>query len=134
MVGCSTLAGMRGVSLQRTAHAALALPLVIACSSPSEDSTPSCPNDLPASCPDPAPSYASDVAPLMQARCFPCHDNGGTAGAKLLFTNYAQVFSHRQAILSQVHACRMPPAGASGLSASERATLQGWLVCHAPDN
>ncbi|MEP7122242.1 MAG: hypothetical protein ABJE95_15080 [Byssovorax sp.] len=93
----------------------------------------SCPNDLPASCPVPAPKWGADVAPVIEARCAVCHAMGGVAADKPL-TTYAEVFSRRGAILNQVHACKMPQAGSTQLTAAERAALQGWLVCGAPDD
>jgi uncharacterized membrane protein len=47
---------------------------------------------------------------------------------------WAQVFPQAQSILSQVHACRMPPAGEPPLLASERQLILAWVVCGAPDN
>jgi hypothetical protein len=110
---------------------------IIACSSPdaaSDAGAPSCPNDLPTSCPDPPPSYASDIAPLLEQRCFPCHDSDGAAGPLLEYTSYDSVYQNRQAILSQVYGCRMPPPDAGQPTPSEREQLLDWLVCHAPDN
>jgi hypothetical protein len=93
----------------------------------------SCPNDLPASCPVPAPGWAKDVAPVIASRCATCHAKGGLAADKPL-TGYAEVFSRRGSVLTQVHACKMPQAGAPQLTPVERAAVQGWLVCGAPND
>lgn len=93
----------------------------------------SCPNDLPASCPADAATYASGVAPIIAARCMPCHSPGGEAEERPL-NDYADVYARRSAVLNQVHACKMPPAGAVAPTADERAALLGWLVCGAPNN
>jgi hypothetical protein len=92
-----------------------------------------CPNDLPASCPSPAPGWAKDVAPVIAARCATCHVAGGVAADKPL-TTHAEVFARKSAVLNQVHACKMPQPGAPPLATAERAALQGWLVCGAPDD
>lgn len=92
-----------------------------------------CPSDLPAACPTPVPSYQADIAPLIAVRCGPCHAAGGQAVDRPLMS-YAAVYGSRSLVLNQVYGCVMPPAGAAGLQASERAALLGWLVCHAPNN
>jgi uncharacterized membrane protein len=93
----------------------------------------SCPNDLPASCPSPAPEWAADVAKVIAARCAICHSAGGAAADKPL-TDHADVFARKGAVLNQIHACKMPPEGATPLTAAERVALEGWLVCGAADN
>ena len=93
----------------------------------------SCPNDLPASCPAPAPRWANDVAKVIEARCAICHATGGVA-ANLPLTDHAEVFSHKGAVLNQIHACKMPPEGATPLSTIERLAIEGWLVCGAADD
>ena len=93
----------------------------------------SCPNDLPASCPTPAPTWSTDVATVIAARCAVCHAPGGAAADKPL-TDHADVFARRSAVLNQIHACKMPPEGASPLTAAERVAIEGWLVCGAPDD
>jgi hypothetical protein len=93
----------------------------------------SCPNDLPEGCQAPAPAWAKDVEPIVAARCATCHVTGGTAANRPL-TTYAEVFSSRGPVLNQVHACKMPPAGAPPLSAAQRTALQRWLVCGATND
>jgi hypothetical protein len=93
----------------------------------------SCPNDLPASCPDPAPKWAADVAPVIAERCAYCHAMGGAAADKPL-TDHAEVFSRKGAVLNQIHACKMPPEGATQLTSAERLAIEGWLVCGAADD
>jgi uncharacterized membrane protein len=95
--------------------------------------TSSCPNDLPVSCPADAAGYQKTVGPLIQARCVVCHSATGEMSDEPLDT-YQRVFDARGAVLDQVHACRMPLAGATPLTAAERAELLGWLVCGAPDD
>lgn len=93
----------------------------------------SCSDDLPAACPAVPPSYAKDVAPVIQQSCTPCHAPGGQQASRPLVT-YAGAFSNRSAMLNQVHACRMPPAGSPALPAEGRKVLQEWLVCGAPND
>ena len=93
----------------------------------------SCPNDLPASCPAPAPGWASDVAPVITARCAICHSSGGAAANQPL-TDHADVFARKGSVLNQIHACKMPPAGATALTTAERIALETWLVCGAADD
>jgi hypothetical protein len=92
-----------------------------------------CPNDLPAACPSPVPSYSQNVAPIIAAHCLKCHAPGGQESSKD-FTTYGNVFSQRQAILTQFYSCRMPPEGEPRPTAEERALLLGWLVCGSPNN
>jgi hypothetical protein len=92
---------------------------------------PGCPNDLPPGCPGTPPSYSTEVAPIIATRCTSCHGPGGVS-ANHDFTTYDGVLAERTTILSQVYGCLMPPAGATGVAASERTTLLTWLVCGAP--
>lgn len=94
------------------------------------DTASLCPNDLPAECPTDSPHYA-DAAAVISQRCYPCHAPGGQSSDKLL-TTYAQVYSRRASVLTQVYSCAMPPSTAPQLSPTERALLLAWLVCHAP--
>ena len=70
---------------------------------------------------------------MIAARCASCHGQGGVASDQP-FTNHAQVFSRKGAVLNQVYACKMPPEGAAPLSTAERLALEAWLVCGAPDD
>ncbi len=98
------------------------------------DAALTCPNDLPAACPAPAPSYANDVAPLIQRRCTPCHFPGGVAAMGMHdLSTYARVFAQKREVLTQVYACKMPPADAGAPTPDERRTMLGWLVCGAPE-
>jgi len=92
-----------------------------------------CPAEQPASCPTPAPGYANDVAPLLDTYCVTCHSPTGVDPGKPLDT-YAHVFERRSEVLTQVNACRMPPAGEMQPTDDERATILAWLVCGAQDN
>jgi uncharacterized membrane protein len=92
----------------------------------------SCPND-PVVCPSPAPSYSTTVSTIIQNRCLSCHGPGGQWASKP-FTTYQEVYTNRSAILNQVYACRMPPAGATQPTPNERAQIIGWLACGAPNN
>jgi hypothetical protein len=94
-----------------------------------------CPNDLPssASCDTGLPSYGRDAAPIIERRCNACHFPGNTQSEDV-FTQYADVFSKRQTVLTRIYSCVMPPAEAAPLTPEERATLLRWLVCGAPEN
>jgi uncharacterized membrane protein len=127
------------------------LPLLVGCGQPAEvsaitDGDAACPgsgaeapsgecaNDLPASdrCGAMSPSYRDETSAIVQARCTICHAN--TAVNRYAFVSYASIAAARQPMLTQVYACRMPPACAPVLTASERRALLQWLVCGAPDN
>jgi mono/diheme cytochrome c family protein len=114
----------------RVAFATVFVSLALGCSS---SSPATCPNDLPASCAATPPSYARDVAPIVASKCVVCHGPGGVESNRDLST-YDHVHTLRSSVLNQVHACAMPPADGEALTAAERATLLGWLVCSAPDN
>lgn len=117
--------------------AALALLLVggAGCNgeAPRADGGGACPNDLPQSCPSPAPSYQTDIMPLIKRVCTECHSATGIVPNRPLDT-YSAVYSQRQAVLTQVYACRMPPPGATQLTTTERQQLLTWLICQAPNN
>ncbi len=93
----------------------------------------SCPNDVPATCPLPAPSYSADVAPVVATRCTGCHTANGIEAIHPLDT-YAQAQAQGIRILSQVHACLMPPADQPQLTPTERQSILAWVVCGSPDN
>ena len=101
--------------------------------SPADAGASSCPSDLPSACPSPPPSYAKDVAPIFARRCVVCHSEGGVE-AERDYTTYDRIHQLRTDILTQVYACRMPPADAAAPTLAERETLLGWLVCGAPNN
>src|SRR4051812_45043593 len=86
-----------------------------------------CPSDLPASCPANAAGYAATIAPLIESKCMPCHGPGGASGR--LLQTYQQVHDLRGSVLDQVYGCRMPEAGSTPLTLTEREALLGWLVC-----
>jgi uncharacterized membrane protein len=92
-----------------------------------------CPQDLPSVCPSPAPSYKDTVAAIFASRCTRCHSPTGVEPSRD-FTTYANVHAQRSAILDQVYACSMPPAGETPPTNDERTQLLAWLVCAAPDN
>ena len=114
----------------RVAIAAAAQAFALGCSS---GAPATCPNDLPASCAATPPSYARDVAPILASKCVVCHGPGGVESNRDL-SSYDHVHALRSSVLNQVHACAMPPADGEALTAPERATLLGWLVCSAPQN
>jgi uncharacterized membrane protein len=92
-----------------------------------------CPNDVPSSCPGTAPSYAADIAPILSSRCRACHTAGGIESTQS-FDTYADVQSRRSGILTQLHACLMPPADQAQPTAVERQKILAWLVCGAMNN
>jgi hypothetical protein len=127
--------------MRHIASSSLALVMLIvlaaACASSSSGSGSgsgeSCPQNLPSACPSPAPSYKDTVAAIFASRCTRCHGPGGVESSRD-FTTYANVYAQRSAILDQVYACSMPPAGETPPTTDERNQLLAWLVCSAPDN
>jgi len=107
--------------------------LALAAAAPACGGMDACPNDLPASCPADAPSYTNDVAPIISERCLVCHGPGGQASNKPL-DSYDNVYARRSAVLNQLYACNMPPAGNPAPTEDERLTILNWLVCGAPNN
>jgi hypothetical protein len=93
-----------------------------------------CADVEPDTCPTPMPSYSHDVAPILQQSCVEgCHSATGVDPGRPLET-YQEVFGRRTEVLSQIAACRMPPAGAPVPTDDERGTVLGWVVCGAPNN
>ena len=93
---------------KRTSLSAMGAAFLLACGGSLD-----CPNDLPAACPSPVPSYKSTIDPIIGARCRACHSAGGQESS-IPFTTHDQVFAQRSAMLNQVYACKMPPAGSPG--------------------
>ena len=120
------VAALAGVALEAAALAG--------CSKPAAQS---CPNDLPAACPSPAPTFSADVAPLIQKYCAGCHSADGEEPNPLL-VSYDSITGSMDAtarmVETQLVQCNMPPAGQPQLTAEERQTILGWLVCGAKDN
>lgn len=79
------------------------------------------------------PSYARDVAPIIEQRCATCHYPGNRQSSDV-FTEYDDVYSERQTVLTRIYACVMPPAAAPALTPDERRTVLSWFVCGAPEN
>lgn len=98
------------------------------------DNARPCPNDLPAACPAVVPSYQNEIAPIIMERCYPCHFRGGIADNARDFSTYQHVYDQRSRILTQIYACKMPPAEEAQPTAQERAALLAWFVCMAPNN
>ena len=94
---------------------------------------PSCPDDAPAACPSPAPGFAADAAPIISGHCVKCHAPGGMAQARP-FQTYDQIGPFAGDIALQLEICAMPPAPEPALTAVERQTLLGWIVCGALDD
>jgi hypothetical protein len=92
-----------------------------------------CPNDLPddGDCPGASPSYDLEIAPIIAARCTVCHAPGGVETTKR-FSSYAEAYSLRRQMLTQIYGCRMPPAAGTPLSTEERQKMLKWFVCNAP--
>jgi uncharacterized membrane protein len=100
-----------------------------ACSTP----TANCPTDLPAACPADIPSFKTTVAPIVASHCTLCHSVDGSQSGHS-FATYDLVYASRSAVLDQIYACNMPPAGAAQLALAERVTVLTWLVCGSPNN
>jgi hypothetical protein len=118
--------------------ACLLATVAIACSSPSSSSADDggtqsrCVSAR--SCPANVPSYKTTIAPILQTTCVGgCHTQMGTA-ARFPEDTYAEVYSERGAILSQVAVCQMPPLNGPVMSDAQRVALTGWLECGAPGN
>lgn len=107
------------------------LSLLAACGSSSSGNT--CPSDVPSTCSTTPPSWQGEVQAVVQRRCASCHSSRGAASSHP-FSTWAEANDHQALMLDQLATCRMPPAGASALTSTERAALVGWLVCGAPNN
>jgi hypothetical protein len=94
-----------------------------------------CPSDLPGRdvCAAGTPSYGSEAGPIIERRCATCHypDNDRS---RYVFSDYDEVYSARQTVLTRIYGCVMPPDGAPQLTPDERRVLLEWFICGAPDN
>jgi len=68
----------------------------------------------------------ADVEPILQARCVGCHNSGDNPLAPFSLDSFDHVKSFKSAINFAVEAQTMPPTGAPGLTASEKAKLMAW--------
>jgi hypothetical protein len=85
-------------------------------------------------CPATVPSYATQIAPIFNARCNGCH-NANDPTSPWPLDNHSDVHDWRGTILDDLEHCAMPPPDSGmPLPDNERALLQAWLVCGAPDN
>jgi uncharacterized membrane protein len=100
-----------------------------ACSTPAAN----CPADLPTACPADVPSFKATIAPIVASHCTLCHSADGSQSGQS-FGTYDLVYASRSAVLDQIYACNMPPAGAPQLTLDERVTVLAWLVCGSPNN
>lgn len=93
-----------------------------------------CPDDWPATCPDPTLKWTGQVDAIVLAKCATCHNPEGK-NPDLNFRDNAYDLVKalsKSSIRMQVSSCRMPAAGGAPLTATERAQLQGWIVCGTP--
>jgi len=115
---------------------ALAAAFAIACSNASDDpgdgGTPPSSCVSAPSCPAQVPSYKTEILPILQQACITCHSPDGSAGRPE--NTYAEVYSQRGSILSQVAICQMPPLNGPVMSNAQRVALTAWLKCGAPNN
>jgi uncharacterized membrane protein len=92
-----------------------------------------CPDDAPSSCPPVAPGFAADVAPIIGSRCAKCHSPGGKVSG-LPFQTHAEIEPFAGDIKLQIETCAMPPPPEPALTAPERQSLFGWILCGALNN
>jgi hypothetical protein len=87
-------------------------------------------------CPSTPPSWQGEVKQIVYQYCGPCHLDGGTGISKGGDYNYTTLagFTGLATILTDVHACTMPPQGSPPLPPTDWETLLQWLECDAPDN
>jgi uncharacterized membrane protein len=112
--------------------ALIGIALAAACAKPA-----ACPDDLPRSCPSPAPTFSADVSPLIQKHCAGCHSADGEEPKPLLI-NYDSITGSMDAtarmVETQLVSCAMPPSDQPPLTAEERQTILGWIICGAKND
>jgi hypothetical protein len=69
----------------------------------------------------------------VASHCTLCHSADGSQSGHS-FATYDLVYASRGAMLNQLYACNMPPAGAAQLTLAERVAVLTWLVCGSPNN
>jgi hypothetical protein len=106
----------------------LSLVIIISCSKGGNT-----PNPPSFDCSGPAKSWATDVSPIIQTFCnqSTCHDVASNNGPGPL-TNYAQVFSARSLIKTQVAAGLMPQN--TTLTLAQKTAIVCWIDNGAPNN
>jgi len=92
-----------------------------------------CPATYPMTCPSPAPSFAADVAPLIQEHCTSCHGPGQQLPTLGTYENIASP-TNQQHVFFRLQYCTMPPPPRTPLTAQERDTILGWIVCGGLNN
>jgi uncharacterized membrane protein len=131
-MACRRWAQAASARVARGAALTAALSVTVACGS-TPAPAPACPDDVPAGCPSPAPHFAASVAPILEAHCVKCHAPGQMA-EDFPFQTYDDVAALAGDINLQLQLCAMPPSPERPLSAAERQTLFGWILCGALDN
>jgi uncharacterized membrane protein len=89
-----------------------------------------CPDDAPGGCTTPAPGFTADIAPIIANRCGKCHAPGGKVPG-FPFQTHAQIEPFAGDIKLQIETCAMPPPPEPALTAPERQSLFGWILCGA---
>jgi hypothetical protein len=122
---------------------AASVAVVVACGGPSDPGTQADAADTsPPACPPPVtscattPSYASDIVPIVNRTCANCHAPGGVE-ASIDLTQYSVLNKEATTAYANLIHCLMPPADAGAdamLAAADRAELEEWILCGAPDN
>ena len=86
------------------------------------------------------PEYVADVAPILQARCYACHSEGGTAPWEM--QSYEDIVGWSAMIREVILTKRMPPrqpdmhylpfSEMHGILPSESSTLMRWIDAGTP--
>ncbi|HEY5955816.1 MAG TPA: hypothetical protein VIV60_04655, partial [Polyangiaceae bacterium] len=121
-------------SVARGASVLFALSLTTLGCSPSSSAlspTPAqCAVNKPAACVQAPPSY-DVVKPIVARYCTSCHRPGGSAGEDHDFTQLAVIVAQREAIVTQLTNCAMPPKSVPKPLLEERQALVDWASCRA---
>ena len=110
-------------------RAGLAFALAVGCSEPAAEC-----GSLPQECTGTPPSYQNDIAGIVRVRCSGCHNPLDPSGP-WPFETRSDLSDWRDQVSRDIQSCAMPPPGSGmPLPDDERALLNAWLVCGAPDN
>lgn len=111
-----------------TPPAQTASPTAVATTAPTASAPPppACgPRPKPTDCATP-PTFA-EIEPVMRARCNGCHSPGAIAGEEHDFSDPAIIRTHKERMVKQLMACKMPPR--RPISEEEALLILRWAAC-----
>lgn len=94
----------------------------------------SCTKDSTSNCGTTTYKYSTEISVILTTKCNTSGCHNATAAGGLNLTAYSTVYEHRDHILEQINAGRMPQSGSPQLTTDEKTKIVSWLNACAPNN